>query len=79
LNYLNNIKTEKIGASKMSSLIEDKRGEMEDYSNKTSEYKIESDSFLSTHQDMKKKFDEIEIDEDFLYNQIEEVNVDNIT
>jgi len=63
----------------MSSLIEDKRGEMEDYSNKTSEYKIESDSFLSTHQDMKKKFDEIEIDEDFLYNQIEEVNVDNIT
>ena len=77
--YYEDYKNGKIGASKMSSLIEDKRGEMEEYSNKTSQYKIEADTFLSTHQDMKKKFDELGIDEDFLYNQIEEVNVDNIT
>ena len=68
-----------IGASRTLSLIEDKNKEISDYSNKTSEYKLEADSFLSVHSDMKAKFNELGIDEDFLYDQIEEVKGETIT
>ncbi|MBR3213264.1 MAG: hypothetical protein IKF79_01995 [Methanosphaera sp.] len=68
-----------IGASRTLSLIEDKNKEISDYSNKTSEYKLEADSFLSVHTDMKDKFNELGIDEDFLYDQIEEVKGETIT
>ena len=68
-----------IGASRTLSLIEDKNKEISDYSNKTSEYKLEADSFLSVHTDMKAKFNELGIDEDFLYDQIEEVKGETIT
>lgn len=62
-----------IGTSRVVSLIEDKNKEINSYSDKTSEYKVEADSFLSVHSDMKEKFNELGIDEDFLYDQIEEV------
>lgn len=68
-----------IGASRTLSLIEDKNKEISDYSNKTSEYKLEADSFLSVHSDMKAKFNDLGIDEDFLYDQIEEVKGETIT
>ncbi|MBQ6220351.1 MAG: hypothetical protein IJJ47_11510 [Methanosphaera sp.] len=68
-----------IGASRTLSLIEDKNKEINDYGNKTSEYKLEADSFLSVHSDMKDKFNELGIDEDFLYDQIEEVKGETIT
>lgn len=61
------------------SLINDKGNEVSSYSNKTGEYKVEADSFLSVHTDMKDKFNELAIDEDFLYNQIEEVKSEYIT
>ena len=68
-----------IGASRTLSLIEDKNKEINDYANKTSEYKLEADSFLSVHTDMKNKFNELGIDEDFLYDQIEEVKSEYVT
>ncbi len=38
-----------IGTSRVVSLIEDKNKEINSYSDKTSEYKVEADSFLSVH------------------------------
>lgn len=73
--YLNG----QIGASKALSLIKDKNKEIDSYTNKTREYKIDADSFLSVHTDMKSKFNEMGIDEDFLYNQVEEVKSEYIT
>ena len=69
----------KMGNSQALSLIEDKNSEISTYSNKTSEYKVEADSFLSVHTDMKKKFNELGIDEDFLFAQIEEVKAEYIS
>lgn len=68
-----------IGASKAISLMGDKTKEVNSYSDKTGEYKVEADSFLSVHTDMKEKFDELGIDEDFLYDQIEEVKVTSVS
>lgn len=72
-NTYEEYKNGQIGASRTLSLINDKNKEIDSYANKTGEYKVESDSFLSTHTDMKEKFNELGIDEDFLINQIEEV------
>lgn len=72
-------KNGQMGASRALSLIDDKNKEIASYANKTGEYKVEADSFLSVHTDMKKKFNELGIDEDFLYDQIEEVKASNIT
>ena len=72
-------KNGQIGSSKALSLINDKGEESTSYANKTSEYKVEADSFLSVHTDMKDKFNQLGIDEDFMYNQIEEVKTDYIT
>ena len=68
-----------MGNSQAVSLINDKNSEISTYSNKTSEYKVEADSFLSVHTDMKKKFNELGIDEDFLFAQIEEVKAEYIS
>ena len=68
-----------MGNSQAVSLIEDKNSEIDLYSNKTSEYKVDADSFLSVHMDMKEKFDELGIDEDFLFNQIEEVKAEYVS
>ena len=57
----------------------DKTKEVNSYSDKTGEYKVEADSFLSVHTDMKEKFDELGIDEDFLYDQIEEVKATSVS
>lgn len=68
-----------LGASRAISLMNDKTKEVDSYSDKTSEYKIEADSFLSVHTDMKEKFNELGIDEDFLYDQIEEVKATSLS
>ena len=67
-----------IGASRTSSLIEDNNKIIKTYANKTSEYKVDADSFLSIHTDMKNRFNQLGIDEDFLYNQIEEVKTTSV-
>ena len=67
-----------IGASRALSLIEDKNEEISTYANKTSSYKADADTFLSVHKDMKQRFNELGIDEDFLYDQIEEVKTEYI-
>ena len=67
-----------IGASRVLSLIEDKNEEISTYANKTSSYKADADTFLSVHKDMKQRFNELGIDEDFLYDQIEEVKTEYI-
>ena len=41
-------------------------------------YKVDVDSFLSVHTDMKDRFNQLRIDEDFLYNQIEEVKMTSV-
>ncbi len=61
-------KNGQLGYSGALSLINDKGNEVSSYSNKTGEYKVEADSLLSVHTDMKDKFNELAIDEDFLYN-----------
>ena len=48
------------------------------YIAKVKEAKVQSDTFLNKHTDMKNKFNQIGIDEDFLFNQIEEVKTENI-
>ena len=78
-NIYEQYKNGQMGYSRALSLIEDKNSEIDLYSNKTSEFKVEADSFLSVHMDMKEKFDELGIDEDFLFDQIEEVNVEYIS
>lgn len=78
-NIYEQYKNGQIGYSRALSLIEDNNQVISSYSNKTSEYKVEADSFLSVHTDMKQKFDELGIDEDFLYDQIEEVKVEYIS
>ncbi len=50
-----------------------------DYINKTTDKKIEVELFLNKHPDMKDKFDELKIDEDFLVCQSEENNITSIT
>lgn len=77
-NIYDQYKNGEIGYSRALSLILDNNKEISTYSNKTSEYKAEADSFLSVHTDMKKKFNELGIDEDFLYDQIEEVKTERI-
>ncbi|MBE6486918.1 MAG: hypothetical protein E7Z85_08780 [Methanosphaera stadtmanae] len=77
-NIYEQFKNGQIGSSKALSLINDNNKEISTYSNKTSEYKAEADSFLSVHTDMKNKFNELGIDEDFLYDQIEEVKTERI-
>ena len=72
-------KNGQMGYSRTLSLINDLNEEGSSYVNKTSEYKVEADSFLSVHTDMKDKFNQLGIDEDFMYNQIEEVKADYIT
>lgn len=47
------------------------KSELSSYGNKTTEYKMDADSFLSLHKEIKEKFDELGIDEDFLYAQLE--------
>ena len=69
----------KIGSSRTLSLINDNKEEMDSYVEKVKEYKVESDTFLSRHTDMKERFDKLGIDEDFMFNQIQEVNVESIT
>ena len=68
-----------MGYSRALSLIEDNNQVISSYANKTSEYKVEADSFLSVHTDMKEKFNELGIDEDFLFDQIEEVKTEYIS
>lgn len=67
-----------IGDSRALSLIEDNNIAIESYANTTGKFKVEADSFLSVHTDMKDKFNEMGIDEDFLYDQIEEVKAESI-
>lgn len=69
----------KMSNSRAVSLIDDKNREISSYANKTSEYKVEADSFLSIHTDMKEKFNELGIDEDFLFDQIEEVKTEYVS
>lgn len=69
----------KMTNSRAVSLIDDKNREISSYANKTSEYKVEADSFLSIHTDMKEKFNEVGIDEDFLFDQIEEVKTEYVS
>jgi len=78
-NLYQEFKSGTLGYSRALSLIKDNNLAIESYSNKTSEYKVEADSFLSVHTDMKDKLYELDIDEDFLYEQIEEVKIKNIT
>jgi len=68
----------KMSYSRALSLIEDKNEEISTYANKTSSYKADADTFLSVHKDMKQRFNELGIDEDFLYDQIEEVKTEYI-
>ena len=68
----------KMTNSQALSLIHDKTDEMDTYIDKVKEAKVQSDTFLNKHTDMKDKFNQIGIDEDFLFNQIEEVNTENI-
>lgn len=68
----------KMSYSRALSLIEDKNEEISTYANKTSSYKADADIFLSVHKDMKQRFNELGIDEDFLYDQIEEVKTEYI-
>ena len=72
-NTYEQYKNGQIGGSKTLSLIQDKNKEIDLYANKTANYKIDADSFLSVHTDMKEKFNQLGIDEDFMYNQIENV------
>lgn len=72
-NTYEQYKNGQIGGSKTLSLIQDKNKEINSYANKTANYKIDADSFLSVHTDMKEKFNQLGIDEDFMYNQIENV------
>lgn len=67
-----------IGYSRALSLINDKNKVIDSYGDKISEYKVEADSFLSVHTDMKEKFNELDIDEDFLFDQLEEVKIEYI-
>jgi len=64
--------------SRALSLIKDKNDEMDTYIDKVKEAKVQSDTFLSKHTDMKDKFNQMSIDEDFLLNQIEEVKTEYI-
>lgn len=68
----------KMTNSQALSLIHDKTDEMNTYIDKVKESKVQSDTFLNKHTDMKDKFNQIGIDEDFLFNQIEEVNTEYI-
>ena len=77
-NLYEQYKNGEIGASRALSLIEDKNEEINTYANKTSSYKADADTFLSVHKDMKQRFNELGIDEDFLYDQIEEVKTEYI-
>jgi len=64
--------------SRALSLIKDKNDEMDTYIDKVKEAKVQSDTFLSKHTNMKDKFNQMGIDEDFLLNQIEEVKTEYI-
>ena len=75
---MSNIKTGEIGFSRALSLINDYQ-ETNTYTDKVKEYKVESDAFLTRHNDMKERFNKLGIDEDFMSNQIEEVNVEYIS
>nr|WP_323737558.1 hypothetical protein [Methanosphaera sp. ISO3-F5]WQH65394.1 hypothetical protein PXD04_11650 [Methanosphaera sp. ISO3-F5] len=77
-NVYEQYKNGQLGASRALSLIEDKNDEIGSYANRTGSYKVDADSFLSVHTDMKKRFSELGIDEDFLYDQIEEVKTEYI-
>ena len=78
-NIYEQYKNGQMGYSRALSLIEDNNQVISSYANKTSEYKVEADSFLSVHTDMKEKFNELGIDEDFLFDQIEEVKNEYIS
>lgn len=78
-NIYEQYKNGQIGYSRALSLIEDNNQVISSYANKTSEFKVEADSFLSVHTDMKEKFNELGIDEDFLFDQIEEVKVEYVS
>jgi len=78
-NIYEQYKNGQMGYSRALSLIEDNNQVISSYTNKTSEYKVEADSFLSVHTDMKEKFNELGIDEDFLFDQIEEVKTEYIS
>ncbi len=67
-----------IGVYEGLAIVEDNKKESNAYVNKVKEYKVSADSFLSVHTDMKERFNKLGIDEDFLYNQIEEVKVESI-
>lgn len=76
--YYDEYKNGGIGYSQMLGYIDDNRDESDIYNNKTEEYKVESDLFLQSHSDMKERFDSLGIDEDFMYNQIEETKAETI-
>lgn len=78
-NIYEQYKNGQIGYSRALSLIEDNNQVISSYANKTSEFKVEADSFLSVHTDMKEKFNELGIDEDFLFDQIEEVKIEYVS
>jgi len=78
-NIYEQYKNGQISASRSLSLIQDKNKEISSYANKTSEYKVDADSFLSVHTEMKNKFKQLGIDEDFLYNQIENDKIEYVT
>lgn len=78
IDVYNQYKNGEIGSSHALSLINDYNQEITSYSNATNQYKVESDTFLSKHPDIRNKFNELGIDEDFMYNEIQEVNVNHI-
>lgn len=78
-NIYEQYKNGQIGYSRALSLIEDNNQVISSYADKTSEFKVEADSFLSVHTDMKEKFNELGIDEDFLFDQIEEVKIEYVS
>lgn len=72
-------KNGEMGYSEALSLINQKTKDMAGHSERVGEYKAESDTFLSSHSDMKDKFNELGIDEDFMFNQTEETKTVSVT
>lgn len=70
-------KNGEMGYSEALSLINQNKDN--GYTEMVGEYKVESDIFLSSHSDMKDKFNELGIDEDFMFNQTEETKAVSVT
>lgn len=68
-------KNGQIGSSKALSEIKENNKQISTYANMTDKKKIEAEEFLNHHQDIKQKFNQLNIDEDFMINQLEKDNI----